>query len=195
MAFLKDSAQKAKGPKRETAFKATSFCTLILAGVFILSLWTTGVLGVEESDLKAAFLYQFTRFVEWPDDNRASDELIIGVMADGDILNAIRLLNGRESRKRPIQIKKITEFPHDGRLDVLFIKGCYVADIDNVLKSAMEAHVLTVCDKRDGIDRGFVISLFDEKSRLKFNINLKSARKSSIRISSRLLRLAQKVID
>ncbi len=195
MAFLIDFAVKGKSPHKKKAFRDTFFCNLTLTGVLILSLLVTKAIGVKESDLKAAFLYQFTKFVDWPDDNNTSSELIIGVIAVGEFLDAIKLLDGKKSQKRPIRIKKISKFPDSGRLDVLFIQGCFVNDIDDVIQSAIKAHILTVCDQRDGIDKGFIISLFNEGSKIKFNINLKVAQKSSIRLSSRLLRLAKKVIN
>ena len=195
MALLEDLGEKEKGLQKGKAFPGTFWGKFTLVGILIFSLLVTRALGVKESDLKAAFLYQFTKFVEWPDDNGTGKELIIGVMADDEVLKAIKLLDGKESQKRQIRIKKISKFPDGGRLNVLFVQGCCANDIDNVVETAIKAHILTVCDQRDGIDKGFIISLFNEGSRLRFNINLKVAQKSSIRLSSRLLRLAKKVIN
>ncbi len=194
MALLEEFIEK-KRPQKKRALRGSLFCSLAFVSVLILSLWVTRALGVKESDLKAAFLYQFTKFVEWPDDNSTNNELVVGVMADGEVLDAIKLIDGKKSQKRSIRIKKISKFPDSGHLDVLFIQGCSINDIDNVVKSAIKAHILTVCDQRDGINKGFIISLFNEGSRMRFNINLKMAQKSSIRLSSRLLRLAKKVIN
>ena len=158
-----------------------------------LSLFAHESIATSECELKTAYIYQFTKYVNWPKIKKDKKQLIIGVIANEDMVQALSRLNGRLSQGMKIVVRSITLPKNLGDIDILYLEKGYLTD-DNLIIEAVKNHVLTISDEEDATHKGVIIGLFRSDSRLRFNINLKIADKSSLKLSSRLLSLADSLV-
>jgi len=142
-------------------------------------------------EVKAAFIFHFTQFVEWPPQTFDGPDapFVIGVLGDGSITEALTVMvHGERLGRHPVEIRRLRS-PDDAA-------GCqivYVAGDDNSLFRAARLRgepVLTVGESDDFIAAGGMIEFFIEHNRVRLRINLAAARSSSLQISSKLLRVA-----
>lgn len=144
--------------------------------------------------IKAAFAYTLAKFVEWPD-NAFKDKtspLVICIGEDDVFTAAQQSIQGKAVKTRAIDVR-----PLESRKT---LNGCHVAmlsegsDNSEILHAAREHHILTIgCGKDFALSGGMVASYF-VNNKLRFSINLTSAREAGLTISSRALGLAQDVI-
>jgi len=149
--------------------------------------------AVPENEAKAAFLYNFAKFVEWPEDALARSDFVVGVVGDDQFAAVMeRVLHGKVVRDRPLIVRRVTRA---GDLD-----GChvvYVGDerqLPDVLQALVTRPVLTVGAREDFATQGGMIAFLVENQKLRFAVNLDAAERANLRISSQLLKLATRVL-
>ncbi len=192
MAFL-TSDRKASQPRMARVSCLSLY--MILAG--LLSVELQGQTA-NEYQVKAAFLYNFAKFVEWPPEaTRDMDDqmtiCIIGEDPFGSILD--ESIKGKTIGTHKMVIRRLKS----GR----DIKGCQIAFISSseknhlrpILKSLNGAAVLTVGDTEDFAQVGGVINLTLEETTIHFEVNLDAAERAGLKISSKLLSLAKIIHD
>jgi hypothetical protein len=146
-----------------------------------------------EYQVKAAFLYAFAKFVEWPPKafSSASAEIAICVLGDypfGTFLDdAVR---GKSVDGRSLAVYRLTDFPAGHECKILFIATSEHRRMAAVLTSAATSGVLTVGDTAEFASEGGVIGLQLDGQRIRLSVNLTAAERAKVRISSRVLSLA-----
>ncbi|MGC2061857.1 MAG: YfiR family protein [Thermodesulfovibrionales bacterium] len=163
------------------------FATLISVGAQSKS--------TQEYQVKAAFLYSFTKFVEWPDSSFANDQAslsicILGEDPFGDALDAIR---SKTVRDRKLVIKQISEIENMGQCHILFISESEKLDLPAILRKIGHMAILTVGDMKGFTESGGMINLVKLDKKIRFKINLKAAQKAGLKLSSQLLKLAVEI--
>ena len=163
---------------------------LFLAGVLSCFALATNPL---EYEVKAAMLYNFIRFVEWPSsawkDSRTP--LVVGVFGSdpfGRVLD--QTLQDKTYGGRPIQIRRLHALSEIDGCNVLFIARSERKHLADILRSAQGAGMLTISDMEDFVASGGAIGFVLVDSKIRFEINSSSASRSGLTISSKLLRLA-----
>jgi YfiR/HmsC-like len=145
-----------------------------------------------EAQLRAAYLLNFIKFVEWP--SGVSTDFTTICFAGGDgVREAISTSTaGKPTGIRTFAVRAIG--PGES------VAGCHLLYVDAAQRGASERlagvnslPILTVSDARDFIHDGGVVELFTEGNHLRFNIGLGNARRAGLRISSSLLQLASHV--
>ena len=168
----------------------------LAAPVVALSVWGTALAQTaNEYDVKAACLYNFTRFVEWP---AASDgaPFCIGVAGGDPFHGALdRLVTGRTASGRGIAVRRFKTGDAPGGCEMVFIPGSDLAKARAVLASIHGAAVLTVGEALGFSKRGGVIEFSVEDNKVKLTINLDAAQRAHLQVSSKLLSLACVVRD
>jgi hypothetical protein len=164
-------------------------CLLAAAGVAAAAP-VTG--GTEEYDIKAVFLFNFTRFVEWPSQVDAQTKpLVIGVLGDdpfaGRLEEAIR---GETSGKRAVAARRLSAIDEIGNCDALFICRSEKPHVEKILRELKDRPVLTVSDIPDFAELGGMVELVTEKSKVRLHINVDACKAASLAVSSKLLRPA-----
>jgi hypothetical protein len=140
-----------------------------------------------EYRVKAAYLLNFTRFVEWPADPADTGPLTIciaGTNPFDDVLDETlrdEQVGARAIRSRPARESE--------RCHVLFIPNGVSPDA--YIKSTRAQPVLTVGESPDFLRRGGIVNFFIENGKVRFEIDAERAERAGLRISSRLLRLAR----
>jgi hypothetical protein len=148
--------------------------------------------NISEYTIKAAFIYNFARFTEWPDD---SDDLKVCIYGEDPFGPTIDSLNGEQIKGRTIQVIR-TRSIHD-------VRSCHIAFLNIIpperrlfaraLRDIEGASVLTISDAEGVIDFGVMIGLRIDNDKVAFDVNHTVAKASNIGISAKLLRLAKVV--
>jgi hypothetical protein len=160
-----------------------------------------GLAGAQSSEpteyqVKAAFLFNFTKFVEWPDtayaDARAP--IVLGIVGDDPFGGDLgQIVAGQSVKGRMISIRKYRF--GDDLLDchVLYVSSSEQEHIRNILLSVQGASVLTVSDAERFADAGGMMQFVVEQSRVRFVVNRDAAARVRLEISAKLLALARVV--
>jgi hypothetical protein len=150
----------------------------------------------EEYEVKAAFLYNFAKFVEWPEGTfpDANAPLVIGVLGEdpfGDVLD--RTIAGKQVQGRPLRIRRWNKTHDVEGCQILFISSSEQGSMATILDKLRAAPLLTVSDADDFDKRGGIIHFVMQENRVRFEINNHGAQTAGLKISSRLLMLALRV--
>ena len=147
--------------------------------------------------LKAAFLYNFAQFVEWPADALAPGQrLAMCVVGDAAVADALgQTIKGHaiEGHELTVTVLKVGE-PASG-CHLLYVSASEIKRSAGLLLSAKDTSVFTVSDANNFAESGGVAQLIVENDRMRFAINIASAQRGRLNISSKLLSLAKIVKD
>jgi len=147
-----------------------------------------------EYEIKAAFIYNFAKFITWPatqeDSKPALQICVLGRNPFGDILKD--LAAGKEVNGRPIEIiyrdsLGITALP---RCDIVFISESLRRDADTILRQTRSQSMLTIADWKSFTVEGGMIGLYLDDNKVRFQICPQTLKKANLSASSQLLRLA-----
>jgi hypothetical protein len=147
-----------------------------------------------EYQVKAAFVLNFIKFVEWPSGERlAGDEFRVCLLGEMPASAPFADLNGQEVLGRRLSVSRVRT-PQEARsCQVLFVSASRSALLSEALDGLNSAPVLTVGDTDGYAQRGIMINMYLEDKRVRFEINAEAARAAGLRISAKLLKLAGKV--
>jgi hypothetical protein len=148
-----------------------------------------------ETEVKAAFLYNFAKFVEWPANAFTTDTAPIQVVVFGDEDFGAKLkvlMVGQKAHGRTFDVKNISN-PQDAKTShIVFVSGAENRKTAQVLEATKKSPVLTVGESEAFLDAGGMITLVPEDAQLRFEVNPEAAQKVKLEISSQMLRLAKK---
>ena len=166
------------------------------AATLCVALWTVrlaaGAAGPGEYQVKAAFLYNFARFVEWPPAADGAAPFVVTVLGRdpfGTVLDDT--FRGKTVDARQVVVRRVSRSEDVGKSHILFICDSEKDRLPQILKSLESAPVLTVGEMSDFAERGGVIRFKVEQDRIRLEINVAAAERSRLRISSQLLKLAR----
>lgn len=148
-----------------------------------------------EHQVKAAFLYNFPNFVEWPEEALpdSATPLIIGILGEDPFGKAFAPFAGKTIKGRPVIIRRSTRLQELPLCHVLFICRSEAKNLPQILEYLQRRHVLTIGESEDFAQKGVMINFFLEENKVRFEINVKAAEQAGLKISSKLLRLARLV--
>ncbi len=170
--------------------------TLVPAAVLSVSMGFAAEPVSKEYQLKAAFIYNFTKFVDWPDHRSESKDspFTIGVFGKnpfGDELN--KLAQGRSVNGRPMIIKNITSTNEAASVDLLFVSDGQEELLGKLLGTIQSTGVLTIGESKAFADYGGIINFVTEADKIRFEINLDEAERGGLKLRAQLLKLAKNV--
>jgi hypothetical protein len=149
---------------------------------------------VTEPALKAAFIYNFAKFTDWPADALPSatpfNACVLGDAALSDALE--RAMIGRRLSGREIGVTRVQPGAAVRSCHLLYISGLASTQIEALTASLRGAPVLTISDADDFARIG-VAQVFVESGKMRFNFNLDVAKQARLQLSSKLLALAAHV--
>lgn len=148
-----------------------------------------------EYEVKAAFIYNFAKFVEWPPNSFTSltDPLRICVLGNSPVgADLQNIVADKRIGSRPLLVR---------HAEISDIKGCHVLfigltesyPVQQALQAAQRTSVLTIGDMAGFLDRGGMINFIFDQSRIRFEVNLKASQGARLQLSSKLLNLAKSV--
>lgn len=195
---LPAEADRARSPRarRRLAVGALAVAALTLMGVACAAEPNGQGAASLERKVKAAFLYKFLGYTEFPPSAFADPAapVTIGVVGADELAAELsRIVGGRSIQARPIQVKVFREGEPPVGVHLLFVGGSDSARVRAVLKSAQPAPTLLVTEAENGLQQGSVINFKIVDERVRFDVSLEAADKNSIKLSSRLLTVANHV--
>lgn len=149
-----------------------------------------------EYEVKAAFLYNFAKFVEWPPQAFAPSSAplricVLGHDPFGDTLS--RIVQGKFISGRAIMNQRLQSIGEARSCHILFVSGSDPEALNKALQSTRDLPVLTVGESDDFLPLGGVINFVLEQDRVRFEINLRAAESHHLKLSSKLLAVARVV--
>jgi hypothetical protein len=143
--------------------------------------------------IKAGYIYNFAKLVEWPAAAaRKGQPIVIGVLGNDGFASVLdRTVNGKKVEDRPLIVKRLkVKDVKDCGCQMLFVAAAESAHADDVIQSQGATAVLTIAEAPDFATRGGIIALVLQDSKVRFIVNVHAAAQAGLNISSRLLALA-----
>ncbi len=143
--------------------------------------------------LKAAFLYNFAKFVEWPAEtfpNTAAPFTIcaLGNDAFGTSLDA---LAGKTVRERPLIVKRIRSAASVTGCQILYVSPNELLHTTDLLRNLQDAPILTVCDRDACAEEGLMLNMRMADTRVQLDVNLDAVHHTPLKVSSQLIKLTR----
>jgi len=168
-----------------------------------------------EYQVKAAFLYNFMNFVDWPEEklSDSNEPMIIGVIGEDPFGDAFKPIKDRPIRGKNVVIRRfkgLEELKKSDEIDesqsnpqiealkkchVLFICSSEKKRLGETINLVKDHNVLTVSDIEGFLEAGGIINFVMEDQKVRFEINVTAAKRAKVKIRSQLLRLAKRVVE
>jgi len=176
------------------------FVPVLLAMLFSL-LWVAAPKGqaqegLSEYQVKAAYLFNFLKFVEYPSESFADPlaPMVIGVVGDDPFGNALpQIVIGKSVQGRDLVIRVYRTGEDLRGAHILFISTSEKKRLPMILSSLRGSSVLTVSDAAGFLEAGGMIQFLNENGRVRFAINVEATNRAKLKMSSKLLSLARLV--
>jgi hypothetical protein len=170
----------------------------------LIALWCVGLRPMTrlqaqaqtlEPDVKAAFLYNFTKYIDWPSgafpDN--ADPFRMCVLSDEEFARKVQaIVEGESAKGRSLQLVK-PELSELQRCHILFVGRQDIDKASAAIAGLSGRPVLIVGDSPKFLDRGGAILFVVEQNRVRFDIDLRATTRARLTVSSKLLRIARNV--
>lgn len=173
---------------RTTAFRC--FALGLVAGLAV-----AGAARAQDGEIgvKAAFLYNFTKFVEWPSGAFASADAPITLCTIGDPALAAdiqKVVADRTAQNRPVKVRAATDSDL-AKCQLVFVPEAAAASASAVIAGAKGAKALTVGETPDFLSLGGMVVFTKQDNKVRFEINEGAAKDAGLKISAKLLSLAR----
>lgn len=148
---------------------------------------------LSEYRLKAAFVYNFAKFIDWPPEAFKDDTapFVIGILGDNPFgKNLEETVDHKTINTHPIKIQVFNDPADAAQCHLLFISKSNGAKIPEIIKKLQGTTVLTVSETDRFIEQGGMINFVEESKKVRFQINDDAAKVAKLRLSSKLLSLA-----
>ena len=154
--------------------------------------------GVSEYEVKAAYLFNFVKFVEWPSGTFSNDSVPIRMCILNDVPFGLQLteaVRNKTIKSRPIIVVPVKTVEESRACQVLFISVPQSRQASQLISVLQGTSTLTVGETRDFLEEGGIINFVLREHQVHFEVNHKAAMQAGLRISSKLLSLANQVIE
>lgn len=185
------------GGADRSALRVRLWVGVMLAGAVILSTGRTAASSMEY-DVKAAFLFHFAQFVEWPAETfkEAQEPVTYCTIGEDPFHGALeRTLEGKTIGQRGLRVEHLSGAEKVGECQILFVGG--PGDRKHILETlaiVKDQPILTVGETEGFAENGGTIGFCTESNKIRFEINLEAAGKARLKISAKLLALAKTVL-
>jgi hypothetical protein len=168
------------------------FALLVFSLPFVSAVFSQQPDVASEGEIKAAFIYNFIKFVEWPTSAFSTTEqrIIICVLGQDGVSRALEKVSGKITQGRTITIKHAADPTEMTQFHVVYV-GQSEKDHMRTLIKAIPKHVLTISDTQSFAASGGMINFYTVERKVSFVINLDAAERAGLKLSSQLLRLAR----
>jgi hypothetical protein len=188
---------------RSLAIKARRAAPAAAAGLLLLGVWAPPATvearsstTVLERRVKAAFLYKFAGYVEWPTHAfpRPDTPVTIGVAGDERLADELALLvQGRTSGNRRVAVDRLDQGEDLDGVHILFVAQSEGARLAQWIRAARSLPILVVTERDRGLDEGSMINFIMDEGRVRFEIAIGPATRSGLQLNSGLLAVAKAV--
>ena len=149
-----------------------------------------------ESQIKAGFLFNFTKFVEWPPDAFADPgvPLVLGIVGDNPVTDLlVETAAGKIVNGRAVIVRRFKEGQDLRSCHILFVSSSEGKHVPQILETVKGSRVLTVSETSGFVQSGGMINFFVEGNKVRLEINLDAAARASLKISAKVIAVARLV--
>src|SRR5690606_7248136 len=147
----------------------------------------------DEYEVKAAFLYHFGTYVDWPP-AAETDPITIAILAEPAIAGELAsFLPVRTIQSRPVEVVAVSSIEEAADAEILFIGRAENARLRTLISELGQRATLVVSDSPTGLDQGAIVNFLIVDSRVRFEISVPNAAAAGLGLSSRLLAAALRV--
>ena len=151
-----------------------------------------------EYEIKAAFLYKFAQFTEWPEEafDDEKSPFVIAVLGKdpfGEVLD--KVVRNKRIGKRAIVVRRYKELEKLGTCHILFVPAAEARRMERLNKALHGKPILSVGESKGFASQGGMINFYIASKKVRFEINPAAARRADLRISAKLLKVARIVKD
>jgi hypothetical protein len=149
-----------------------------------------------EYHVKALFLFNFAKYVDWPAETfpTATTPIVIGVLGQDNFKDDLQhAVEGKSINGRAIIIRRVATDAEMAGCQILFISASENAGLDEILAQTRVLPILTVGEQEQFLTKGGIINFTLKEEKVRLEINLDAARQAKVRISSKLLAVADMV--
>jgi hypothetical protein len=150
-----------------------------------------------EYEIKAAFLYNFAKFVEWPPDafKNSGGSFVIGVLGEDPFEKGLeKELTGKPLQDKQLVFKRLSSLDDALGCQVVFISASEEERLGAILNRLQGSPILTVSDMGKFIQHGGMVGFILQDNKVGFNVNRTVAESAGLKISSQLLKLAKIIV-
>jgi hypothetical protein len=172
--------------------------TIILAIFLLPAVFCTGTAlcgemrKPTEYEVKAAYIYNFAKFVEWPVRVKdRSDVIHVCIIGDDPFGPSLATIEGKTAGGRSLGTRRLTSLQQAGGCQMLYIADSEERDLERIVEAVKDTPVLTISDTKGFTQRGVMVNFYMENNKVLFEINPNAAMRAGLKISSALLRIAR----
>lgn len=164
-----------------------------MIAAFLLTRAVASAQDVTESALKAAFIYNFAKFTEWPAEvTSAAGPLVMCVLGDAAVAGELeRAVKARVLGGHALAVSLVASVARQGVCHVLYVSGVPAGKAAQLVAGLRDVPVLTISDVDGFIEMGGIAQFYFQGGQLRFSVQPGSAKRARLQISSRLLALAR----
>ncbi|HLH56906.1 MAG TPA: YfiR family protein [Verrucomicrobiae bacterium] len=156
-----------------------------------------GQASLPEPEVKALFLFNFAKYVDWPADSfaSASDALTIGIIGHNICTECLqKAVEGKKVSGRSVVVRQIEKPEEILACQLVFVSDSEKRHLEDIFNQLHSRPVLVVGDSEKFARQGGVIGFVKKDGKVRLEVNLNAARKARLEISSKLLAVADEVI-
>jgi len=166
-----------------------------LLSVFIALLFSVKLAYSEQEKFKAIFIYQFTKYIEWPKQSN-SNQFVIAVYKDSKLLNELLpLSNKRMVGNRTIVVKTISSVAGAKNAQIVFIPKSEKKSLELFSQELHNDNVLIIANVKAACKKGADINFISNSAGLSFEINSSNISSSGLKMNNTLLTLGKEVLN
>ena len=172
-------------------FRATLIVGLILT--LLQAVGTAEESQLSEYRVKAAFVFNFAKFIEWPPESFSDDtsQLVIGILGENPFVSDLdQTIQNKTINNHPLAIRPMRSVKEVTNCHILFISSSETARLPESLRAVRGKSILTVGESGGFIQAGGMINFTWEGKKIRFQINDEAAKQAKLKISSKLLSLS-----
>lgn len=177
--------------------RTLSFSLLLIASCLTAMSQQAIAEPIPEYEMKAAYLYNFAIFTEWPDSVRKvtpANTVRLCILGNDNFETSLTNLTRARSNAIRIQLTYLVDIKNAGQCQILFIDGSELKNAELITKELENTPILTVSDNEELFRAGLMVGMFLENKRLAFDVNHTKTNHAKLMISSKMLRMARRVI-
>jgi len=148
--------------------------------------------------VQAAFLFNFAKFVTWPDESfqHSGDSLIIGVLGE-DQFGAIleETIRDKTVMGKKLAVKRFVRIQDAAHCHILFLGTSEESRLSQMMTALEKTNILTVSDMEQFAEQGGMVAFTVEDQKVRFNVNVGALERAGLKMGSQLLKLARIVSD
>ncbi len=166
-------------------------CRLLLG---LVAVWTLSIQASEPysaNAVKAAFIYRFPGYVEWPPESLQGPAFVIGVFGADDMLAELQKLPpDRFIQNLPVEVRKITTMKNLGETRLLYVGPGRALDARAAIMALDSRPILVITDEERGLASGSAINFLTVDRRIRFEVSLPAAEAAKLKVGSDMLSVA-----